>query len=61
MTKLAYSYAEAASASGVSVDIIKRAVKAGDLKTVAGTIGGVRVAKPVILAADLAAWLRPTT
>ncbi len=57
MEKLTYSYEEAAAASGYSVDTIKRAVGKGDLPTVRATVDGRHVAKPVIPAAALRAWL----
>lgn len=55
--RIAYSLPEAAEATGYSIDVIRRAINAGDLATVAGTINGRQVAKPVIRRADLEAWL----
>lgn len=55
---IAYNYADAAAAVGQSVATIKRAVNAGDLPVVAGTIDGKSVARPVILHDDLRAWLK---
>lgn len=57
-TPLAYDVAGAAAASGYSVDVIRRAIRAGDLRTAAGTVDGKAVSKKVIRADDLAAWLR---
>lgn len=50
-TKLAYSIPEAADAAGVSVDIIRRAVRAGNLVPRYPTSRG------VILADDLREWI----
>ena len=54
---VSYNYAEAAAASGYSIDIIRRAVRAGDLATVAPKVNGKPLSRPVILAAELARWL----
>lgn len=59
--RLAYTYAEAAALVGYSEATIKRAVRAGDLKVVAGTIDGQPIDKPVVRRADLDAWLRTIT
>ncbi len=48
---LAYSVADAAAMCGVSVDVIRRAVRANDLPVKYPT------SRPVILRADLEAWL----
>jgi len=48
---LSYSIAGAASATGVSQDVIRRAIRAGDLPVRYPT------SRPVILAPDLEAWL----
>lgn len=50
--RLAYTYDDAARAVGVSVKVIRRAVRAGHLAPVYPT------SRPVILADDLADWLR---
>lgn len=52
-----YSYAGAAQATGYSIDVIKRAVRAGDLRTVTPKVAGRHLSKPVILAAELERWL----
>lgn len=57
-TPLAYSKADAAAACGVSIDIISRAIRAGDLATVSPTVKGEPIAKPLILAAELERWIR---
>lgn len=56
---IAYSFKAAAAAVGQSETTIKRAVRAGDLPVVAGTIEGRSIARPVILGSDLREWLRP--
>ena len=58
MSKLTYSYEEAAAASGYSLDTVKRAVGKGDLSTTRATVDGREVAKPVIPVESLRAWLR---
>lgn len=50
--KIAYSYDEAAEATGYSRDTIKRAVAAGNLPACAPA------GKPVIRVEDLDAWLQ---
>lgn len=55
--RIAYSFAQAAEATGYSYDVIRRAVNAGDIATKVGTINGRGVAKPVILRAALERWL----
>jgi hypothetical protein len=47
----------AGNASGVSVDVIRRAVRAGDLPVHYPAIDGRQVNKPLILADDLRAWV----
>ena len=56
--KLAYSVPEAAEAVGVSREIINRAINAGDLIASKPRVNGREIAKRVILAADLEAWVR---
>lgn len=48
----------AAAATGLSVDVIRRAVRSGDLPTHYPKIDGRQVAKPLILADDLRAWVK---
>lgn len=55
--RIAYSFAQAAEATGYSYDVIRRAVNAGDIATKVGTINGRGIAKPVILRAALERWL----
>lgn len=57
MAAVSYSMAGAAAATGLSVDVIRRAVRAGDLATVYPKINGRTISKPLIRAADLDAWL----
>jgi hypothetical protein len=47
----------AGAASGVSVDVIRRAVRAGDLPVHYPNVNGRQVNKPLILADDLRAWV----
>ena len=56
-TPVAYTLAGAATATGYSIDVIRRAVRKGDLVTHAPKVGGTRVARPVILHDDLMRWL----
>lgn len=49
--KLAYTYAEAASACGVSEKVIQRAVQCGDL------VPRYPTSRPVLLVDDLRGWL----
>ena len=51
MDKLAYTVDEAAAACGVSADIIRRAIRAKNLPVKYPT------SRPVVLRADLEAWL----
>lgn len=55
--KLAYSAQEAADATGLSVDVIRRAVRAGDLATVSPTVGGKKLGKWVVTADELQRWI----
>lgn len=54
---LAYSYTDAAQATGYSIDIIKKAVAKGDLVPVRPSIDGKQITKPVIPADELKRWL----
>lgn len=56
-TKLAYARREAAAACGVSVDVIDKAIKAGDLRAVRPTIGGRKLATILIRHTELERWL----
>lgn len=47
----------AAAASGLSVDVIRRAVRSGDLPSHYPEVDGRQVAKPLVLADDLRAWV----
>lgn len=57
MAAVSYSMAGAAAATGVSIDVIRRAMRAGDLPSVYPKINGQPISKPLIRAADLDAWL----
>lgn len=52
--RLSYNVADAAAATGVSPDVIRRAVRNGDIPVHYPT------SRPVILRADLEAWLAST-
>lgn len=52
MHKIAYTFDEAAAACGVSVDVIRRAVRAKEVPVHYPT------SRPVILREDLEAWLQ---
>jgi len=56
--QLAYSLPEAAAVSGYSLDVIRRAIRAGDLRTVQPVVGGRQVARRRVLREDLLAWLK---
>jgi hypothetical protein len=51
MSKLAYTYAEAAEATGYSQDVIQRAVSAADM------VASYANSKPVITARELERWV----
>lgn len=55
--KLAYTIAEAAEAVGVSTDVIRRAIRRGDL------VASYITSRPVIAVSELEAWIAaaPTT
>lgn len=50
------NYAAAASITGYSIDMIKKAINAGDLPVVAGSVNGRPIDKPVIPYEALRAW-----
>ena len=54
---VSYDRVGAAAATGVSPDVILRAVNAGDLPVHYPSVDGRQVAKPLILADDLRAWV----
>lgn len=54
---IAYTPKTAAEATGYSEDVIKRAIRSGDLKATRPTINGREVAKDSISAAELTRWL----
>lgn len=55
-TKITYDVREAADATGVSMDVIRRAIRAGDLATRSPKINGRQIAKPLIPADELRRW-----
>jgi hypothetical protein len=54
---LAYTVKTAAEATGYSIDVLKRAIRSGDLKATRPKIDGREVARDSIAAADLEVWL----
>lgn len=57
ITPVSFSYDTAAAATGFSADVIKRAVKAGDLAVKFVSVKGDLVRKPVIERAELERWV----
>ena len=55
--KLAYTRREAAESCGVSVDVIDKAIKAGDMRAVRPTIDGRKLATILIRHIELERWL----
>ncbi len=55
--KLSFTIAEAAQSTGYSIDVIRRAVRAGDLAAVAPKVNGRNLSRPVIVATELERWL----
>lgn len=55
---VSYTLEAAASASGYSIDVIRRAVRAGDLATARPKVNGKPVGRPVVLADELQRWVR---
>ena len=61
MTKIAYTVKEAAEATGLSPDTVKRAINAGDLKALTPRVSGRQIARQVIHADELNRWLNDDT
>lgn len=53
---ITYNVADAATATGVSPDVIRRAIRAGDLATTSPKVDGRQISKPLIPAAELRRW-----
>ncbi|QOR47608.1 helix-turn-helix domain-containing protein [Trueperella pecoris] len=60
MSKLSYSLKEAAEATGLSEDVVRRAVRAGELPTLHPTVDGRKITKILIPATALREWLGTT-
>ena len=60
-TKITYTVAEAAEATGVSVRTIDRAINSGDLAATRPTVNGRPLAKSLIAAAELQRWATSST
>ncbi len=54
---VSYDYAGASAATGYSVDVIRRAVRAGDLVPRYAVVAGRQLTKPVIPRDELRAWI----
>ena len=54
---VSYDYAGAAAATGLSEDVLRRAVKAGDLTPRYVSVAGQQLTKPVIEADELRRWV----
>lgn len=54
---LSFDYDGAAAATGLSTDVLRRAVRAGDLTVVYPLVDGRPIAKPVITADEIRRWL----
>jgi hypothetical protein len=59
--QISYSRKQAAEQTGVSVDTLDRAIKAGDLATLHPPIDGKPIASPLIEHGELIRWLRSRT
>lgn len=57
MAQLAYTRQQAAEMVGLSPDVLRRAVKAGDLKTLDPRVDGKAVARDLISHDELMRWL----
>ena len=55
-TKLAYSLQEAADATGLSIDTIRRAMRAGDLAVTYPRVNGRPISKPLVARSELERW-----
>lgn len=53
----AYSYETASIVTGVSQDILRRAVRAGDIAVSRPEVDGRPISKPLIPRAELHAWI----
>lgn len=54
---VSFDYDGASAATGISADVIRRAVRAGDLEVHYPAVDGRATAKPLILADDLREWV----
>jgi hypothetical protein len=57
ISPVSYDYAGASAATGYSVDVIQRAVKAGDIAARYVVVNGQTLSKPVIEADELRRWV----
>lgn len=56
-SKISFNLQEAAISTGYSVDVLRRAIRAGDLATSAPQVDGRTVARRVIKADELERWV----
>lgn len=61
VTSISYNYEQAAKATGYSVDIIRKAVRCGDLVMRYPKVDGRHLAKGVIEHRELMAWVQSGT
>lgn len=54
---VSFDIAGASAASGISTQVIRRAINAGDLESHYPDVDGRQIDKPLILADDLRAWV----
>lgn len=54
--RITYDVASASEATGVSPDVIRRAIRAGDLAATSPRVDGRAISKPLIPAAELERW-----
>lgn len=57
MSAVSYNLDGAAAATGISVDVIRRATRSGDLPVHYPRVDGKPIARPLIRAADLDRWV----
>lgn len=55
--RLSFTLAEAAESTGYSIDVIRRAIRAGDILTVAPLVNGRTISRRMITYSELARWV----
>ena len=56
-SKVSFNLQEAADSTGYSVDVLRRAIRAGDLATSAPRVNGRTITRRVIKADELERWI----